>query len=133
MIEDGICMLVQADPTVLAQCPLGGFYLSLPKGTPLPSWSYQVISEPTDYTHAGRTDLTERRLQIDIHGMGGAEVLNLARAIDNVLSGYHGVLPDPQATNVQGIFRDNQIDLFDDASRTYRRVLEFFINFDNLG
>lgn len=133
MIEDGIVKLVQSDPTVAAQCTFGGFYLTLPKGTVLPSWSYQVVSEVTDYTLDGRTDLTPRRLQIDVYAMAGAEALNLARAIDNVLSGWHGALPDTQATVVQGIFRDNEIDFFDDASRTYRRMLEFFVNYDNLG
>lgn len=133
MIEDGIVQLVQADPTVLAQCSFGGFYLSLPKGTPLPSWSYQVVSEPAEYTLVGRTDLTPRRLQIDVYAMNGAQALNLARAIDNVLSGWKGTLPDTQATLVQGIFRDNEIDFFDDASRTYRRMIEFFVNYNNLG
>lgn len=133
MIEDGIVMLVQSDPTVAAQCSFGGFYQTLPKGTPLPSWSYQVVSEQTEYTLAGRTDLTPRRLQIDVYATDGAQVLNLTRAIDNVLSGWKGTLPDTQATLVQSIFRDNEIDFFDDASRTYRRMIEFFINYENLG
>lgn len=133
MIEDGIVQLVQTDPTVAAQCTFGGFWLSLPKGTPLPSWSYQVISEPTEYTLRGRTDLMPRHLQIDVFAMEGAQALSLARAIDNVLSGWKGTLPDAQATVVQGIFRDNELDFFDDASRTYRRMIEFFINYENLG
>ena len=133
MIEDGIVQLVQSDPTVLSLCQFGGFWLSLPKGTPLPSWSFTVVSEVTDYTLAGRTDLTPRRLQIDTYAMEGAEALNLARAIDNVLSGYKGTLPDPQATVVQGCFRENEIDFFDDVSRTYRRMIEFFVHYNNLG
>jgi len=133
MIEDGIAQLVQTDPTVASQCVFGGFWLALPKGTPLPSWSFTVVSEVTDYTLAGRTDLTPRRLQIDVYALDGAEALNLARAIDNVLSGYHGVLPDAQATVVQGAFRENEIDFFDDVSRTYRRMIEFFIHYNNLG
>jgi hypothetical protein len=133
VIDDGIVLLVQTDPTVAAQCIIGGFYLSLPKGTPLPSWTYQVISEVTDYTLRGRTDLMPRRLQIDVYSMDGAEAINLTRAIDNVLSGWKGVLPDAQATVVQGIFRENELDFFDDASRTYRRMLEFFVNYENLG
>ena len=133
MIEDGIAQLVQSDPVVASQCVFGGFWLSLPKGTPFPSWTFQVISEVTDYTLRGRTDLTPRRLQIDVYAMDGSEALNLARAIDNVLSGWKGVLPDAQATAVQGIFRDNEIDFFDDASRTYRRMIEFFIHYENLG
>jgi hypothetical protein len=136
MIEDGIVQLVQADPTVAAQCSFGGFYLSLPKGTPLPSWSYLVVSEVTGYTLRGRTNLTPRRLQIDVYAMDGAEALNLARAIDNVLSGWKGALPDTQATAVQGIFRDmtvGEADFFDEVSRTYRRMLEFFVHYENLG
>lgn len=133
MIDDGIVLLVQADATVAAQCSFGGFWLSLPKGTPLPSWSYQVISEPTEYTLSGRTDLMPRHLQIDVYAMDAAEAQSLTRAIDNVLSGWRGTLPDTQMTVVQGIFRDNELDFFDDASRTYRRMLEFFIHYENNG
>ena len=133
MIEDGIVQLVQSDPTVLSLCPLGGFYATLPKGTPLPSWSYKVISEVAQYTLQGRTNLTPRRLQIDVYAMEGVEALQLTRAIDNVLSAWRGTLPDPQATVVQGIFRDDEHDFFDDASRTWRRTLEVFINYENLG
>jgi hypothetical protein len=133
MIEDGIVELVQTDPTVASQCLFGGFWLSLPKGTPFPSWSYQVVSELTLYTLSGRTDLTPRRLQIDVYAMDAAEALNLTRAIDNVLSGWRGTLPDTQMTVVQGIFRDNEIDFFDDASRTYRRMVEYFVHYNNLG
>lgn len=133
MIEDGIVMLVQSDPEVFALCPLGGFYATLPKGTPLPSWSYQVVSEVTEYTLRGRTNLMPRRLQIDVYAADGAVCQHLARAIDNVLSGWKGVLPDAQATVVQGSFSDDKHDFFDDASRTWRRALEFFINYENLG
>lgn len=133
MIEEGIAKLVQSDPTVLALCPTGGFYSTLPKGQPLPSWSYIVVSEVTQYTLIARTDLTERRLQIDMYGMKGADVLNLARAIDNVLSGYRGTLTDPDATVVQGCFRSNELDFFDADSRTYRRMLEYELQYNNLG
>jgi hypothetical protein len=133
MIEDGIAQLVQADTTVNGICPVGGFYASLPKGTPLPSWSYIVVSEVTDYTLEHRVALTPRRLQIDTYASGGADALHLARAIDNVLSGYKGVLPDTESTNVQGCFRSNELDFFDDASRTYRRLLEYELWYDNLG
>jgi hypothetical protein len=133
MIDNGIVQLVQTDPTVAAQCVFGGFWLSLPKGTPFPSWSYQVVSEVTDYTLAGRTDLMPRRLQIDVYAMDGAQAQSLARAIDNVLSGWRGTLPDAEATVVQGIFRDNELDFFDEASRTYRRLIEFFVHYQNIG
>ena len=134
MIEDGIVMLVQADPTVLGLCPVGGFYAVLPKGQALPCWSYIVVSEVSDYTLEGRADLTPRRLQLDLYGNGGADVMNLGRAIDNVLSGYAGTLPDPQATIVQACFRSNEIDFpYDPDSRTFRRLLEYDLWFNNLG
>jgi hypothetical protein len=133
MIEDGIVQLVQSDAAVLAICPVGGFYATLPKGMPLPCWSYIVVSEVADYSLVARTDLTPRRLQIDTYAMEGAEALNLARAIDNVLSAYKGTLPDTQQTVVQGCFRSNELDFFDDASRTYRRLLEYEVWFNNLG
>ena len=38
---------------------------------------------------------------------------------------------DPDSTVIQGCFRSNLIDFFDEASRTYRRMLEYELWFSN--
>jgi hypothetical protein len=127
MIEQGLSLLIQADPTVRALCPEGGFMSILPEGQRLPAWTYFVVSDPGHYVLDQVNKFGDARIQIDCYGNTAAEAMALATAIDDVLSGYKGVLADADATRVAGAFRNNKIDFFDDASRTYRRLLEYTV------
>lgn len=103
----------------------GGYFAQLPKDAQLPAWTYLVVSDPSDYTLQATVELSAMRMQIDCYGQTGAQAITLAKAIDAVLSGYLGTLPD--GTLVQGCFRTNRIDFFDDAARNFRRMLEYQI------
>lgn len=132
MIEQGLVKLLQGTPAVTAIAPVGGFLAQLPINQKLPSWTYRTISNPTDYELTGPVNLGMGRFQLDCYAdgdTGAAKVILLAKAIDAVLSGYHGTLTDPDATQVQGAFRSNLIDFFDDNARNYRRMLEYEIWF----
>jgi hypothetical protein len=127
VIEEGIQKLVQADAAVAALCTAGGFMSTLPKGTALPSWAYtQVHSSSTPHLK-GVDGLTGLQLQIDVFGSTALQAIRLAKAISNVLDGYSGTLADADATQVQECLGDGGHDFFDDAARTYRRMLEFSI------
>jgi hypothetical protein len=126
VIEAGIVQLIQADSAVSGLCPNGaGFLAQLPINQQLPSWSYTFVSDVPTYVFEGRDALTMRRLQIDCYASNGADAINLAHAIDAVLSAYHGTLPDSDRTIVSGCMRSNLIDFFDLESRSYRRLLEY--------
>jgi hypothetical protein len=126
MIEQGIVTLVQGTPAVAAIATVGGGFLgTLPKDAALPSWTYIIVSDPVDYELTGPVSLGSTRVQIDCYGASGADAIRLAKAIDTVLIGYRGTLPDPDNTFVQGCFRTNKIDTFDDDARNYRRMLEY--------
>ena len=129
MIEQGIVMLVQASPAVAAIAPGSGFFAEAPKDHALPLWTYISVSETEPYALDGAHGLISRRLQINCDGAIAADCIRLARAIDDVLGGYSGVLADPDETVVHGCFRTNLIDFFDDPGRTSRRVLEYDIWF----
>lgn len=129
MIEQGLVKLLQAIPAVTAIAPVGGFLAQLSADQKLPSWTYQVVSNPTDYELAGPVALGMARFQLDCYGDTGAQVIRLARAIDDALTGFHGTLTDDDSTQVQGCFRSNLIDFFDDSARNYRRMLEYEIWF----
>jgi len=130
-IEQGMVILVQGNAGVSAIAPLGGFLAELPKGQALPSWTYLYVSDQATYTLTGPDPLTMRRLQIDCYANAGADIVKLAAAIDAVLNGFKGLLSDQQ-TLVQGCFRSNLIDFpFDDVARTYRRMLEYQLWFNN--
>ena len=129
MIEQGIVMLVQADPVVQSLCKFGGYWLSLSKDPCLPSWCYSVISSSTERTLSAQLLLCLERWQIDVYSDDGGECMQLACAIDNVLNMYRGDLPDPDQTRVQGIFRSDITDFFDSTVRNYRRMLEYELHF----
>lgn len=131
MIEQGIVALVTASVDVTAIAPVGGFLAQLPENQPLPSWSFSFVTELANYTLQGRDALTMRRLQIDCYGNTPTEAITLATAINRVLDGYRGALADPDATKVQGVFRSNLIDFFDDGARSFRRLLEYTVWFED--
>lgn len=131
MIEQGLVLLVQGDVTVKAISPKGGFLAQLPKDFTLPSWIYEVVSDPTDYELSGPVSQSSTRIQIKCIGTAGADVIRLAKAINNVLNGYHGTFTDPDATVVHGCFKTNSVDFYDDDARNYVRILEYLICFDS--
>ena len=130
MIEQGLVLLLGSDPTVTSIAAVGGFFAQLPKDQALPSWSYLGVSDKAHYTFAGLVLTSSRRLQIDCYGYTAADVILLAGAIDRILSGFKGTLTDPDETVVQGAFRTQQIDFYDEASRTFRRMLEYEVWFE---
>lgn len=129
MIEQGIVMLVQNDPTVQSLCQHGGYYATLPKDPVYPTWCYNVLSSSADLTLGQQSVLVFERWQIDVYSSSGNDVLRLADAIDDVLDHYYGTLPDPDQTLVQGIFCSDITDFFDTAVRNYRRMLEYELHF----
>jgi hypothetical protein len=131
MIEEGLKLLVQGDATVSAISPKGGFLAQLPKDFTLPSWIYEVVSDPTDYELQGPVSQSSTRIQLKCIGATGAQVISLAKAVNDVLSGYHGTMTDADSTVVHGIFKTNSIDFFDDNARNFVRILEYLICFDS--
>jgi hypothetical protein len=129
MLMQGIVQLVQENPVVLSICPLGGFYAILPEGQPLPSWTWIVVSDPGNYMLEGKSDLGMTRIQLDCFGDPngrGADAIALAKAIDTILSGFSGVLEDPEQTIVDSCFLSDLADFPEDpASRSFRRMLEY--------
>jgi hypothetical protein len=135
MIEQGLALLLQGTPAVAAIATSGGGFLStLPKDFVLanaPSWTYTIVSDPTEYELTGPVSLGSTRIQIDCYGASGADAIRLAKAIDSVLIGYRGTLADPDNTRVQGCFRTNRIDFPDYDARNYRRMLEYMFCADS--
>jgi len=124
----GIVKLVNAG---LSSPPstIGGFFVELPKDQPLPSWTYLSAGQTSDTTLTSSKGLNRRRLQIDCYGTTAAEAITLGAEIDAVLNGYAGRLPDPDATFVSSCLSTDVMDFFDDARRSYRRMLEYEILF----
>jgi len=130
VIEQGIAKLVQGNAAVAAIATAGGgFLVQLPKGQldQGPTWTMSVITDPADYTLAGESDLRDTTIQIDVFAKDAATVIGLARAINTVLAGFRGTLSDADGVAVTGIFQIGKTDYFDEAGRTFRRMLEYQI------
>lgn len=138
MIEAGIIALVNSDPTVteiLSQSPdgpEGGFgFDELSKNLPLPSWAFRFFGGQRMITLLGARGWQSRRLEIHSLGSDGDQCILLANAIDLVLNGFTGPLPDPDTVMVDYCFSVNSpIDFFDSIARSYRRVHEYRIAFN---
>jgi hypothetical protein len=130
LLEEGIVKLVSSDPGVAALCPNGGYLLQLPDGTTLPSWTYQIISDPPDYTLVGeRYTMIHYELDCYADPDGANMAIRLARAIDSVLDGFKGTLGDIDQTVVHACFRADRRDFFNPEARNYRRMLEYDIHY----
>lgn len=131
MIEQGLVKLVQDNSGVAAIATQGGgFLVELPKGQVLPSWTYQRVSTVPNTTLLSTKGLRIARFQIDCYGAQAADALNLRIAIANVLDGYQGTLPDPDSTFVSSCIPSDEMDYpYDEASRTWRSMLEYEIAF----
>ncbi len=127
-------MLIQSG---LGNPPLapGGFAMELPKDqisqTAPMAWAYQCLESTPSYFLTGQDGFTSLLMRINCHGLTAANAQQLAYAVDKVLRGeWSGTLSDPDATVVQGIFRENAfVDGYSDANRAYVRTLEYLINY----
>lgn len=129
MIDQGIVMLVSQNAGVralIAAGAVGGQSDELNKDSPLPSWTYRIISEVPEYELAGK-EFPFRRLEIKSYGNSAGDAVDLAKAIDRVLQAYRGVLPDPDSVNVCSCFRSDYASGFDDTRRAWFRMLEYEI------
>lgn len=130
MIEAGLQKLIQADPAVKAIAKTGGFLAQVPKDLTLPTWTMMVVSQTADYTLQGEQGPFFRRIQIDCYGKTAAEAMLLAKAIDDVINNFTGALSDEDSTVVQSCLQSDLQDFpFDDASRTFRRMIEYQVCF----
>lgn len=129
MIDQGIVMLVSQSTAVnslVAKGAKGGVSDELDKDSPLPSWTYKIVSEVPEYALQGE-EFPFRRLEIRAYGSSAADAVLLGKAIDVVLQGYRGVLPDPDATNISSCLRSDRSSGFDDIRRAWWRMLEYEI------
>jgi hypothetical protein len=130
MIEQGIVQLILADATVASLSPNGGgFYVQLPKGQSLPSWTWQLVSNQSETGLQGEHSLGMDRIQVDVYGdpnSNGVDCLTLAEAIDRSISGVGSLsLTAGEVTYLCCVIQSNTQDFFDSASRSFRRMLEY--------
>ncbi len=130
MIEQGLVMRINGDAGVLAIQKTPGGFSGVPKDDALPTWTYRWVSLKPQLGLQSPTGLTLDLVQIDVYAAQKADVITLSQAIKHALMGFQGALGDPDATRVDSIFLADQHDPEEDAaSRSWRRVLEFRLNY----
>jgi len=121
-------MMISAVPAVAAIVGTNpsGISDQLDPNSPLPAWAYKVIHDTSDRTLKGNVNAF-RRWEVNCYGSTSADAIRLASAIDTVLDGFFGTLPDPDSTFVTISNRVGSMSFFDDSQRTWRRMLEYEI------
>ena len=128
MFEAGLVQLIQSD-LVVAAISKGGYLRQLPPGQLLPAWTHFTVSKNPNIGLLFFSGSNERHIQIDCYGdYGTDDHVQLASAIDHVLNGYSGTLPDLDSTRVLSCFQIELQDMeFDQEARTMRRMLEYTV------
>lgn len=130
MIEQGLVMLIQAG---IGSPPMavGGFAGQLPTNLlGSPAYVYSVISDRPNTTLRGTRGFGNRIMEFKCYGPSALLAQQLANAVDNVLDGYQGTLPDPDSTVVNSIIRTDRMGPdFSDSARNFYITLEYSIWF----
>lgn len=128
-------MLIQSRIGSPPICP-GGFLGTLPENFISSdnrlAYTYKVISDRPDtgLTHSVGFDLA--RFEINCFSFDRPGVILLSKAINLVLQGFHGILPDADATQIYCCKRSDLKDFDTDPNaRNFRRMLEYEISFNN--
>lgn len=104
------------------------FPVRLPERSTLPAIAWQRASTNRTYTYDRQEDAepwASVRVQIDCWGRSPEEVIDVSEAVMFSLSGYDDLMSGELLTTS---FNIDEFDLFDSATKQYRRVLDFRIS-----
>lgn len=128
MLEDGLVTLLNSDGAV-AGLLSGRIYpvQGVPDNPTYPYITYQDVSGSSEYTFDS-TEERMQRIQFDVwtnvlQGSTYGNGKSVLKALRNVLSGYVGTLQE--GTRVLFAARLNEMDDFDQDSRSYKSVAEY--------
>lgn len=106
----------------------GGFAGQLPENATVPAYTYNVFSDPANTTLRSVSGFGNRRFQFDVFGPRAVDAQLLANAIDRVLNGFSGALPDPDSTKVDSIIRTDRMGpKYSDSARNFWVMLEYSV------
>lgn len=108
-MEEALRALLLEDATV-SSVATGVFWDTIPQGWLGPVVVLFRISTVTDYHMEGPSGMREQRVQIDCRGATKTEAIGVARAVEDVLSGYAGTV---NGTVFQGVFKENHRSSFE--------------------
>lgn len=125
MIETTICGYLLTKSAVTSLVGTRIRPVALQQGESLPAIAYSLVGENLIYRHGGK-DYTESRMQFDVIATSYLAAKTIADALDSTLSGLYGAIG---STVIDGIFKNIEIDEYEDETKTYRVILDYSINY----
>lgn len=126
MIRKGLFAYLMDNPEISAMVAGEHIYpIRIPQGVVKDSITYQRISGFGDVHMQGPSGLSRPRIQIDCWSSSADRASSMADLVKLHLDGYRGVMPigeeSPPAdgVTVQGVFYENERDLYDDSVGMY--------------
>ena len=126
MIESALVKLLLADPAVSSLVGNRIRPLVLPQDEILPALTYQSISGVSAHGHSGKTGKEICRMQFDCYAPGYSTAKNVSKALCNALDGFRGL---SDGILIEGIFKENELDDFEEGLKIYRVILDFIIHY----
>lgn len=130
-IEEAIFSRLSADSNITAivgalpNCRI--FPVKMPDKTAMPAITYFRVSGPRVESFQGSSTLAHPLFQIDCWAKTFQAADNLASKVRNSLQGYAGTTA---SVRIQGILLENDLDLYEEDTETYHRVMDFRIWYD---
>ncbi len=125
MIETTICGYLLTKSAITSLVGTRIRPIALQQGETLPAIAYSLAAENVMYRYGGK-DYTESRMQFDVIATSYLTAKTIAEALDSTLSGLSGTVG---STVIDGIFKNLEIDEYEDATKTCRVILDYSINY----
>lgn len=120
-IEEALFAYLQTKPDVTSIVGNRVYPMLLPQGSEYPAIVYQRISGMRVRSHSGPSSLAYPRIQFSCWAQTYSDAKRLAERLRVSLDGYRGTVGD---MNIQAIFVENDIDLYDAGVSLYRTIVD---------
>ena len=125
-IEKVIYSKLSGDSDVSALVATRIYPVNLPQKPTYPAIVYTRISGERAYSLGGPSDLASPRFQIDCFASTYSAAKDLASKIRSAINGFRGTVA---GVLVQGVFLENDNDIFEDDFSVYRVSSDYFIHY----
>jgi hypothetical protein len=128
VVEFGLAQLLMNDAGITAICNSRVYGLIIPDEATYPAISYQIISDTPDATMNGPSSWEQKRVQIDCWAVDYVTAKNLQAAVRTAINGFKGAMPN--GTFAFSIFKDNELDFYEDVPRLCRATTDYMVQFN---
>ncbi len=125
-IEDALYAKLTSDAAINAITGSRVYPVKMEDNPTFPAITFQRISSTREQTMSGRVSYCSALYQIDSWSVSYDVTRDLASKIFALLEGFRGTI---SSVDIQGILSQNEIDLYEDDVKVYRRSQTFTVIF----